>query len=221
MQKLTGEERSYYIENFQIEDFFSFNIHPYIEICKFEKGEWIFKEGSFPDTLYYMMEGKAKLYMTHKNGKVSLIEYIEAPCFMGEIELLNEARYTKGIQTVTETICLSIATQGCKDMLLADAPFLRRLCVFLGEKASKMTSKYTQNQAYPLENRLAAFIQLSSDKGIYKEKHTEIFEYLGVSYRHLLYVLAQFCEANILEKKKNGYHIMDEQRLMQLAQEIQ
>lgn len=29
MQKLTGEERSYYIENFQIEDFFSFNIHPY------------------------------------------------------------------------------------------------------------------------------------------------------------------------------------------------
>ena len=42
-----------------------------------------------------------------------------------------------------------------------------------------MTSKYTQNQAYPLENRLAAFIQLSADQGVYKEKHTEICEYLG------------------------------------------
>ncbi|MFJ7733427.1 transcriptional regulator YeiL [Lysinibacillus sp. NPDC097231] len=220
MQILTAEARTYYLEKYSMDDFFSFDIYPFLEVCKFEKGEWIFKEGSFPDTLYYMIEGKAKLYMTHKNGKVSLIEYLEAPLFMGEIELLNEARYTKGIQTVTETICYSI-TQACKEKLLADALFLRRLCVFLGEKATNMTSKYTQNQAYPLENRLAAFIQLSSDQGIYKEKHTEICEYLGVSYRHLLYVLAQLCEDKILEKRKSGYHIIDEQRLHQLAQEIQ
>ncbi|WP_107924346.1 transcriptional regulator YeiL [Lysinibacillus parviboronicapiens] len=221
MQILTGEARQYYIKKYPIDDFFSFDIYPYLEVCQFDKGEWIFQEGSYPDTMYYMIEGKTKLYMTHKNGKVSLIEYLEAPRFMGEIELLNEARYTKGIQTVTTTICLSIATQACKEKLLADALFLRRLCVFLGEKATTMTSKYTQNQAYPLENRLAAFIQLSSDQGIYKEKHTEICEYLGVSYRHLLYVLAQFCEEKILEKQKHGYHIIDERRLNQLAQEIQ
>ncbi|MGA3601765.1 transcriptional regulator YeiL [Lysinibacillus agricola] len=220
MHILTAEERSYYLEKYPIDDFFSFDIDPFLEVCKFEKGEWIFKEGSFPDTLYYMIEGKAKLYMTHKNGKVSLIEYLEAPLFMGEIELLNEARYTKGIQTVTETICLSIS-QACKEKLLTDVLFLRKLCVFLGEKATIMTSKYTQNQAYPLENRLAAFIQLSSDQGIYKEKHTEICEYLGVSYRHLLYVLAQFCDEKILEKRKNCYHIINEKRLAHLAQEIQ
>lgn len=220
MHILTAEARNHYLENYPINDFFSFEIDPYLEVCQFEKGEWIFQEGSFPDTLYYMIEGKAKLYMTHKNGKVSLIEYLEAPRFMGEIELLNEARYTKGIQTVTKTICYSI-TQSCKEKLLADALFLRRLCVFLGEKATKMTSKYTQNQAYPFENRLAAFIQLSADQGVYKEKHTEICEYLGVSYRHLLYVLSQFCEEKILEKHKTGYHIIDEERLAQLAQEIQ
>lgn len=168
-----------------------------------------------------MVEGKAKLYMTHKNGKVSLIDYLEAPLFMGEIELLNEARYTKGIQTVATTICYSIR-QSCKEKLLADALFLRRLCLFLGEKATNMTAKYTQNQAYPLENRLVSFfIQLSAEQGIYKEKHTEICEYLGVSYRHLLYVLAQFCEERILEKRKAGYYIIDEKRLSQLAQDIQ
>ncbi|MFJ8103571.1 transcriptional regulator YeiL [Lysinibacillus sp. NPDC096212] len=220
MHILTAEERSYYLDKYPIDDFFSFDINPFLEVCKFDKGEWIFQEGSFPDTLYYMIEGKAKIYMTHKNGKVSLIEYPEPPRFMGEIELLNEARYTKGIQTVTETICFSI-TQSCKEKLLTDVLFLRKLCVFLGEKSTKMTSKYTQNQAYPLENRLAAFIQLSSDQGIYKEKHTEICEYLGVSYRHLLYVLAQFCEEKILEKRKNAYHIMNEKRLSELAQEIQ
>ncbi|GLC89005.1 transcriptional regulator YeiL [Lysinibacillus piscis] len=220
MQILSHKERTYYLEKYQIDDFFSFDVSPFLEVCQFEKGEWIFQEGLFPDTLYYMMEGKAKLYVTHKNGKVSLIEYLKAPLFMGEIELLNETKYTKGIQTVTPTICLSITTQNCKEKLLADARFLRKLCVFLGEKAANMTAKYTQNQAYPLENRLAAFIQLSAEQGIYKEKHTEICEYLGVSYRHLLYVLAQFCEQGILVKQKNGYHIVDEAGLAYLAQEI-
>ena len=220
MQLLTGSRRSNYIERSQINNFFSFNILPYIEVCQFEKGEWIFKEGSYPDTMYYMVEGKSKLYVTHKNGKVSLIEYIKAPCFMGEIELLNEGRYTKGIQTVSKTVCLSIAINRCKDQLLADALFLRKVCIILGEKATLVTAKYTQNQVYPLENRLAAFIQLSSDQGIYKEKHTEVCEYLGVSYRHLLYVLAQFCHEGILVKTKKGYQILDEKRLKELAQEI-
>ena len=97
---------------------------------------------------------------------------------------------------------------------------MRKICVFLGEKATQVTAKYTQNQVYPLENRLAAFILLSSDQGLYKEKHTEICEYLGVSYRHLLYVLAQFCCDEMLVKIKKGYLINDEKRLAGLAQEL-
>lgn len=145
MQVLSGCNRAHYLEQYPIDDFFSFDIQPYLEVCQFEKGEWIFQEGSYPDTMYYMIEGKSKLYVTHKNGKVSLIEYIEAPCFMGEIELLNEGRYTKGIQTVSKTICLSIAINGCKEKLLADAKFLRRICVFLGQKQTAVTAKYTKS----------------------------------------------------------------------------
>ena len=144
---------------------------------------------------YAILHDRRKGKTIHDTQKWQGLAYrlLGGTTFYGEIELLNEARYTKGIQTVTETICFSI-TQSCKEKLLTDVLFLRKLCVFLGEKAFKMTSKYTQNQAFPLENRLAAFIQFSSDQGVYKEKHTEICEYLGVSYRHLLYVLAQFCE---------------------------
>ncbi|MCU4911818.1 transcriptional regulator YeiL, partial [Bacillus cereus] len=35
----------------------------------------------------------------------------------------------------------------------------------------------------------------------YIEKHTEASEYLNVSYRHLLYVLNQFCQLNYLRKE--------------------
>lgn len=221
LRKLPQEESIHYIQKYPISQYFSFDITPYIYVYEFEKGEFIFHEQSFPDYLYYMIEGKAKLYITHKNGKVSLIDFLTSPTWMGEIELLNAERYSKGIQTVTKSICFAISVRDAKDKLLADPKFLKMLCLFLSNKTTNMTAKLTQNQAYPLENRLASFILLSSDQQFYKEKHTEVCEYLGVSYRHLLYVLAQFHEAGYLTKKNRGYILSDKNALENLAMEIQ
>lgn len=220
MRKLPIEESIPYIEQYPISQYFSFDITPFINVYEFEKGEFIFHEHSFPDYLYYMVEGKAKLYVTHKNGKISLIDFLTSPTFMGEMELLNAERYSKGIQTVTKSICFAIAIREVKDKLLADPVFLKMLCLFLSQKATTATAKYTQNQAYPLENRLASFILLSSDQQFYKEKHTEVCDYLGVSYRHLLYVLAQFCKAGYLAKQNRGYVLTDRSALETLAAEI-
>jgi len=220
MQILTGSPRDSYNEKYPIDSLFSFPITPYIQVSKFERGEFIFQEGSYPEYMYYLVEGKAKLFFTQKNGKVSLLSFLHPPTFMGELELLNSERYTKGIQAVTPVICLAIPINACKDKLLNDATFLRHLCIFLSNKTMVYTSKIGQNQAYPLINRLAAFILLSTDHNFYKEKHTEVCEYLGVSYRHLLHVLAQLCEEKVLEKQSQGYIIRNRKYLEELAKDI-
>ena len=115
---------------------------------------------------------------------------------------------------------LGIAIEKCKEKLLADAHFLRYLCVFLSNKSTAHSTKYTKHQAYPLENKLAEFILLSSHQDIYKEKHTEISDYFGVSYRHLLHTFAQLSEAGIIEKVKMSYKILDREKLQALADEI-
>lgn len=220
MQLLKGKKKEDYIKKYSFQNFFSFDIAPYIQVCEFEKGEFIFHEGSLPEYLFYMVEGKAKLYVTHQNGKRSLINFITSPSFIGEVELLNAQKYTRGIQTVTKTICFSLPYQDCKQKLFADSVFLRELCIFLGNKMARTTTRFSQTQAYPLENRLAAFILMSSDENFYKEKHTEISEYLGVSYRHLLYTFSQFCQSKIIKKSGKGYDIIDKKRLQELAQEV-
>lgn len=219
MHYLVEPLHSSYINRYPIQDLFSFPITPFIKVCQFERGEFIFKEGSYPEYLYYLVEGKAKLYVTHENGKVSLISFLQAPTFMGEIELLNEERISKAIQTVTKVTCLAIPIHACKEKLLTDATFLKHLCIFLSKKATTISAKYTENQAYPLINRLAAFILDSADHHFYKEKHTEVCEYLGVSYRHLLHVFAQLSQENIIKKQGRGYMIEDNKRLQQLAKE--
>ncbi|MBD3109760.1 transcriptional regulator YeiL [Bacillus sp. AGMB 02131] len=213
-------KRSAYLGNHAFQSLFSFPIADHIQVQVFERGEFILKEGSYPEYLYYMVEGKAKIYLTHANGKVSLIHFIQPGTFIGEMELLNEAYYTKGIQTSAKTVCFAVPVHACKEQLLNDPAFLKHLCISLSKKEMVMAAKYTQSLAYPLENRLAEFLLLSADDDFYKEKHTEICEYLGVSYRHLLHVFAQFIEAGYIEKQGRGFLIKNKEALQELATTI-
>jgi len=69
-----------------------------------------------------------------------------------------------------------------------------------------------------LKVKLASFILMTENNGVYREKHTEASGYLGVTYRHLLYVIAEFVKEGILAKSPTGYQILDRKRLNELAE---
>ncbi len=99
-----------------------------------------------------------------------------------------------------------------------DTKFLRYLCLFLSQKAIGNTHHYSKNQSYPLAVRLANFILLTSCNNMYREKHTEAADFLGVTYRHLLYVLADFVKCGYLKKTEQGYLIQDLTALRNIAE---
>ena len=218
MDVFTGEKKHQYLKEHSISNHFSFPIDTYIEVHNYQRNEWIIREGKKPDYLFYMVEGKAKIYTTHQNGKVSLINFIKPHDYIGEMELIHESYYSKGIQVAARSICFAIPFQECRTKLLEDVTFLRELTTFLSKKATFMATKSSQSQAFPLENRLAHFILELSDQGIYQEKHVTVCDYLGVSYRHLLHVIHQFCEKGFLEKEGRSFLIKDEQALLGLAE---
>ncbi len=52
--------------------------------------DYIVQEGQQPSWLFYLTRGRARLYATLANGRVSLIDFFAAPCFIGEIELIDK-----------------------------------------------------------------------------------------------------------------------------------
>lgn len=217
MQILKNENRNYYLQQYPITHLFSFPIEDYIQVHEYKSGEWIIQEGTSPEYLFYVLEGKAKIYITHQNGKVSLLDFINEFEYIGEMELLHEVYFSKGIQASMKTICFAIPFHSSRKLMLEDATFLRHLSIFLSNKATHMAMKYSQSLAFPLENRLADFILQTADNNLYKEKHVTVCDFLGVSYRHLLHVLSQFCEKKFLKKEGHAYKIIDKTALMELA----
>ncbi|OPJ64614.1 regulatory protein YeiL [Clostridium oryzae] len=207
-----------YYNHFPLTDFFSFNIHPYISVVKFESDEKILNEGDKSAYLFYLIDGRAKLFISHGNGRISLINFISSPCFIGEMELIGGQDTTNGITAITPCTCYAIRVKDCKERILNDIKFLRYICLFLSQKAIRNTYNYSKNQLYPLEVRLARFILLTSHNCLYKEKHTEVAEFLGITYRHLLYVLADLVKRGFLSKTKQGYFIQDINALHNVAE---
>ncbi|WP_047985862.1 transcriptional regulator YeiL [Ornithinibacillus californiensis] len=221
MEIYRDEKKRLYLEQILLTELFSFPVEENMEIHEYKRDDWIIQEGKRPDYLFYVLEGKAKIYITHQNGKVTLINFINDQEYIGEMELLHDVYYTKGIQASTKTICLALPMYYYRKRLLEDTKFLRELSKFLSAKATHMAAKYTQSLAFPLENRLAEFILQTSDEGVYKEKHVTVCDYLGVSYRHLLYVLNQFCEKEYLQKAGRNYQIKQFDSLYRLAKVIE
>ncbi|MBV7272112.1 transcriptional regulator YeiL [Clostridium sp. PL3] len=220
MEKVTSlEEIRNTAEQSGFFNYFSESILSYAQLHRFEANEFILYEGQNPDYLYFVAEGQAKAYITHSNGKVSLVNFLYAPCFIGEMELLNAKQKTVGIQAMVTLTCIALPMEQIRKTLLDDPVFLRGLCIYLSKKADNNSRIYTHNMAYPLENRLAKFIQITAHSGIYSEKHTEASEYLGVTYRHLLYVIADFVKKGILQKTIYGYRIINIEALNGLASE--
>lgn len=199
------------------EKFFSFDVRPCLEERRYQAGDYILREGSFPQHLYFLTRGRAKIYTTHKNGKVSLLSFAEAPDLIGEMELLEVRKESLCVQALTLCHFLVLDVRRCREQLLSDPKFLRFLCGHLARRSAKNSAALSMGQAYPLRNQLAAFLLMAAEGDLYRERHTEAAEYLGVSYRHLLYVLAQFREEGLIVREKGGYRLADLDALRELS----
>ncbi|MBR1865869.1 MAG: transcriptional regulator YeiL [Lachnospiraceae bacterium] len=216
MKKECLQENIAQDEHFVLRDIFGLDVRPFTELHRFAAEEDILREGERPNYLYYLVSGRAKLYLTHDNGRITLINFLGAPCFLGEMELLDEEKYSDGVKAITECVCYAIRINECRERLLNDTEFLRYLCRFLSRKAVGNTANYSRNQSYPLKNRMASFILETAVNGMYRERHTEVAEYLGVTYRHLLYVIAELVQDGTLIKTESGYRIADLGKLKRL-----
>ena len=113
---------------------FSFNAEPFVELIHFDVDDEITKEGEIPEHLFYLVSGQAKLFLTLPNGKRTLIDFFNAQCFIGEMELLGVHTHSRSVQALVPCVCLALPLDLCRTQLLNDARFLRKLSLYLGNK---------------------------------------------------------------------------------------
>lgn len=176
-------------------------------VVEFEPKEMVMNLGEEPEYLYFVLQGRAKIYMVHENGKRSLLQFISTGDIIGELSLLEVEKQTKDIMAADTLVCLAIPLSVAKTILLKDNQFMNYLSKYLAEKLLIRVNHFTNGQNYELKYRLATYLLTVEVDGMYTEKKTETAEFLGVSYRHLIHTLKQFQRQDFLVKEGTDYRI--------------
>ena len=176
-------------------------------VFEFEPKEMVLNLGEESEYLYFILQGRAKIYMVHENGKRTLLQFISAGDLIGELSLLEVEKQTKDIMAVDKLTCLVIPLSVARTVLLKDNQFMNYLSNYLAKKLLVRVNHFTNGQNYELKYRLATYILKVEVDGMYMEKQTETAEFLGVSYRHLFHTLKQFQQLGLLTKEGKNYRI--------------
>ena len=198
-----------YVNESNILNIFSTDMTDKMQLFHFDKDDFIINEGECSEFLFFLVDGKTKVFSHSVSGKVMFVSHFNSLQVLGETCSLWGKNPTASVQAVTACYCLAISLNLYKEELLNDVKFLRYICLNLGERLSYMTSNTCTTMFESLENRLASFILKNSKDNIFNYNLTECAELLCTSYRHLLRVLNSFCNKNKLCKKGKSYEIID------------
>lgn len=206
-----------YIKQNNINNLLSNDLISKLELHAFKSKEFICRYGIDLNYLYFLVNGKCKVFKTLENGKESLICFYNSFQVLGEFELLNDNIVKTNIQAIDNVTCLAISTTKYKDVLLNDIKFLKFLCNDLCDKLVRSDINSSIHTSYPLVQRLASYIIFAKTKNNFLANYTNLAEFLGCSHRHLLRTLSNLCKKGILEKSNNSYIIKNIDYLKKIA----
>lgn len=179
----------------------------------FKKGDFLCEQGAQLECLMLIVSGRVKVYSTAANGKTLLFCVDDPGKIIGEVELMTNAFATSSVSAISDVRCIVIPHDRYRDYLMSNLKFMSRIGATMAEIIMETATNGASNILYPFETRLCAYICSAHENGLFNRKLTELAEYLGTSYRHLLRTLDNLCTRGILEKTARGYIIRDEQTL--------
>ncbi|UPA30424.1 cyclic nucleotide-binding domain-containing protein [Terrisporobacter glycolicus] len=222
-------EDSFIIENYynelNMQKIFTDDMKSEMRLLKFEKNEYLIREDEDLEYLLFFIQGKAKVFKTLPNGRSLLLDFYKPFRVIGDIEIVKNQRATGTIQALSTCYCLAMPMEEARLKLIKDNKFLKFTCESLAEKLAVVSMNSSINLLYPLENRLASYINESLIYGDdlyidFDENLNNIAELLGSSYRHLLRTFNTLCKKGVLKREGGRYKIINKTLLKDLSGDL-
>lgn len=183
----------------------------------FKKNNNIYKINSQVNSCYFIISGIVKIYIDHDNGRRSILDFAGYNDWLGELSLFCNETDIKENKVLQDVECLEFDLNELKKLCKEDASASYYFASYVSYKLLSRSYRMSESLNYSLNKQLATFILQYQQNGKYEIPHTDVSEYLNVSYRHVLYVMKQFREWGILDKdKEKGYVITDVEKLKEL-----
>jgi CRP/FNR family transcriptional regulator, putaive post-exponential-phase nitrogen-starvation regulator len=215
----------FYIKKYELNSIFQDPMTEYMELLRFSKGELICSKGNKMNYVYFIVEGKVKIYILQEDGKLVLLRFNRPLSILGDVEFIKDSNIQCNVESLNETLLIGIPMEAARKHAYNDPEFLRFIIKNLSHKLYTTSNTVSLNLLYPLESRLASYLlSMKDDEGhilnsddIKTTRLVELANLLGTSYRHLNRVVNELVSRDIIERKKGVIAIKNLEKLQELS----
>jgi len=227
-----------YVKRYALDSLLSPELLAALTLRRYPEGEHLIRSGQAVEGLFFVVEGRAKVYSQMENGSTLLVRFYEPFDILGDVELFSFEAYLLNVVALEETVCLCLASSAIRRYAELNTGFLMELCGRLGRKLADFNAAAAINLRYPVENRLASYLLAvtggsgaagvaageggasRSGQCLVTDDLGELADILGTSYRQLSRVLRRFREDGIIGGGRGGIRVLDRGRLEPLARDL-
>lgn len=194
-----------------------------LRLLEAEKGEMICEKGERPERLYFLVQGKLKIFTTLPNGKSLLLRFGTPLSLVGDLELVNGKEASNSVQSVNHSLLLAVSYRAIQNSYTKNPNFLHFMLSQVTHKLYTFSNLSSLNMLCPVESRFASYLLSTLDENTTTSEEvltstlTELADLLGTSYRHLNRVIQDLCNRDIIRKVRRKIFIQNVEELREIA----
>ncbi|GLX70459.1 Crp/Fnr family transcriptional regulator [Paenibacillus glycanilyticus] len=218
-EQLDPEQIQHYLSQYALNDVFPSSLRQHLALFRFDPEEKLCKQGEVPEYIFFLVQGKVKVYTASAEGKTLLVNFTSPLGVLGEIECLNELENLNTVSAVTPVEAVGFHKRWLR-IYREEVPFLQFMLHLVTQKFYNKSVSLSFNLLYPVEVRLASYllsVTTQADSLVSTANLKDMADLIGTSYRHLNRVILQFCKMKLIERSRGSLVVLDRNGLGAVA----
>ena len=193
----------------------------------YDKGEIIFREGSYPSGIFYIKNGKAKKYKVVKDGGEQIIYVANTGELIGYHAVLSDNRYPDSAAVLEESTITFIPREDFLTTLEKSAVLGKRLLKTLSHEFAVLANSLTLFTQHPVRERLALQLVVLREKYkvnfqpgepvVINMSRDDLASLVGTARENVVRMLTELKDEGILETKGRKIIVLDVRKLISIA----
>ena len=191
---------------------------------KYKKRNEVYREGDYPNNLYFLVKGKVKMVKSNEDGKELITSICTGGSFFGYESILKDEEHKDSAETIEESEIIPIPRDNFFNLLYSDKEVSRKFIELLSNKVVEEEQKLLDLAYNSVRQRTAgALITLhekfrtSDNEGFVIDlSRDDLSNLVGTATESVIRALSDLKQENIIETQAGKIIIKDLEKLKEI-----
>lgn len=190
-------------------------------INTYKKGEAIYREGNYPNKLFFIKKGKIKTFKSNDAGKELTIDLFNDGDFLGYTALIENSKYKESAEAFEDCELCIISKEDFELLLNNNVEVSKKFITLLAKNVSEKESQLLSLAYNSIRKRVADALLILQTK--YKKEsesefsinisRVELAQIAGIATESLIRTLSDFKSEKLIEIKNGNIIMVNQQKL--------